>query len=94
MFIPASSSSPPSSLSTIALADDRAIRSFVQQCIAKSGLSQAEVARRLGMRPQSVNQAVRGRVGRPSLHWIVRVVTACGGAVILELPGAGRGSLR
>lgn len=37
------------------------IRAIVRAEIAKTGLSQAEVARQMGLEPQELNRALRGR---------------------------------
>lgn len=55
--------------------------------LRKSGLSQAEVARRLAERPQSIQQYRTGGARRnPSLKWFLRFIHICGGKVVVELP--------
>lgn len=66
------------------VADDRAIISLIEQLIAKSGLSQSEIARRLGIKLQSLNQYRFRR--RPGLKWIVRLADVTGAKIYVEFP--------
>lgn len=66
------------------VADDRAIHSLIEAMITKSGLSQSEVARRLGIKIQSLAQYKRVR--KPSLIWLVRLAEVTGCKVYVELP--------
>ena len=64
--------------------DDRAVVYLIDQLIGKSGLSQSEIARRLGIKLQSLNQYRRRR--RPGLIWFAKLVTACGAELNVRFP--------
>lgn len=66
------------------VADDRAVVYLIDQLIAKSGLSQSELARRLGIRLQSLNQYRRRK--RPGVVWLAKLAEACGGRLYVEFP--------
>ena len=74
----------PATHTATVVADDRAIVYLIDQLIAKSGLSMSEIARRLGIRLQSLNQyRHRRKIG---LIWLTRLAEACGGRVVVEFP--------
>lgn len=53
------------------------LRAEVLSCIRKSGLSQASIARSIGISPKHLSQALTGRAGlSPALAG--RIVFACG----------------
>ena len=79
-----SSSPDPSTRSTAVIADDRAVVYLVEQLILKSGLSQSELARRLGIRLQSLNQYRRRK--RPGVIWLAKLAEVCGGRLVVEFP--------
>jgi transcriptional regulator with XRE-family HTH domain len=54
--------------------------------IARSGLTQAEIARRLAVKPQSVHQWRSGTRSNPSLKWFMRLAQVCGVRLVVELP--------
>jgi transcriptional regulator with XRE-family HTH domain len=60
--------------------------SLIDQLLAHAGLSQTEVAERLGIRVQSLNQYRYLRRKRPSLRWFARLAEACGARITLEFP--------
>ena len=66
------------------VADDRAVIYLIDQLIARSGLSKSEIARRLGIKLQSLNQYSRRT--RPGVIWLARLAEVCGGRVIVEFP--------
>lgn len=70
-----------------ALSSDPALfADLLDLLLSKSGLTQAEVARRLAQAPQSIHQ-YRSRVRpNPSLKWFLRFVHVCGAKVVIELP--------
>lgn len=79
----------PASLSPIAVVvpDDSSVKHLMRLLLNRSGLSQAELARRLGVTPQCVGQYMSGRGAvRPSLSWFCNVVQTAGGRLLLELP--------
>ena len=84
-MIPILPSNPdPTTRQAIVVADDRAVVYLIDLLIQKSGLSQSEVARRLGIKLQSLNQYRRRQ--RPGLIWVAKLAEACGGRVIIEFP--------
>jgi len=65
--------------------DGRSIAYLVDLLIARSGVSQKEVARRLGVAPQSLNQYRMKRRARPSAQWLARLAEVCGARLVVEL---------
>jgi predicted XRE-type DNA-binding protein len=88
-IVPLPSSATPThnrpSLAAV-IADDRAIMSLIEQLLDRSGLPQTEIARRLGIRKQSLNQYRHLRRKRPSIQWIARLADACGARLFVEFP--------
>lgn len=64
--------------------DGRALVQLVESLLTHADISQAEMARRLGIKVQSLNQYFRYRRLNPSVQWLVRLVEACGGKVYIE----------
>lgn len=69
--------------------DDRALTSLIARLIDTCGLHQAELANRMGVKRQSVNQYRIGRRTHPSVQWLARLVAACGGRLLIEFPKPG-----
>lgn len=87
--MPLPSSSPASALPAsvmIIVEDDRAIQRLIETLLDRSGLTQSELARRLGITFQSLNQYKYLRRKRPSVQWFTRLAHACGARVVLEFP--------
>lgn len=72
----------PRVMSTDAAANRQVFRAVVQA----AGLSEREIGARMGIPQQSVSVVLTGKTQRPTLWWLVRFVTACGGRVLIELP--------
>jgi DNA-binding XRE family transcriptional regulator len=51
----------------------------------RSGMSQAEIARRIGIKPQSINQYMKQHRTATFL-WVVRLAQVCGAKVSIEFP--------
>lgn len=90
-----SSSSTPSRPSltsrlSVVIPDDRGITSLIARLIDQSGLHQVELANRMGVCRQSVNQYRIGRRSNPSIQWLARLVNVCGGRLLIEFPHAGK----
>ena len=83
---PNSATASPSSSYVAILADDRAVMHLVGQLIERAGVTQAEIARRLGVEPQSVNQVYRQRRKRPTIQWLAKLAAACGAKILVEFP--------
>lgn len=66
--------------------DARSIQRLVELLVERSGTPQAELARRLGITIQSLNQYVRGRRVEPSLRWMARLAEVCGARLVIEFP--------
>lgn len=81
-WAPAYDAAAPSEL---VLARKHAERELIQLLIDRSGVSQAELARRLGITPQALGQYVKAR-RRATFHWLVRLAQVCGGKVTVEFP--------
>lgn len=63
--------------------------SLINLLLARSGLSQAEVARRLAQTDQSLHQYRSGVRANPSLRWFLRLAHVCGAKVLVEFPQEG-----
>lgn len=63
--------------------DSNAIIGLIDLLIEHSGLTQAEVARRLNIRPQTIDQ-YRRRTINPTLKWFTRFAAVCGAKVTVE----------
>jgi len=70
--------------------DTATICNIIALLLRRSGLSQAEVSRRMGYRGNnSVNHVIKGRPGHianPSVKWLSRFAYACGGRLLIEFP--------
>ena len=84
LLSPGGYSRPPRTVNLVA--DPAAILAAIETLIQESGLTQAEIARRLGVRYQSVQQ-YKYRT-RPSLLWMIKLATVLGGKIWVEFPGA------
>lgn len=86
-IIPAfSKPATPSSRLVVVVGDDRALVSLMDQLFKQSGLTQVELAERLGVRKQTINQYLNYRRCNPSVLWLMRFAEACGGRLIMEIP--------
>ena len=82
---------PQSPLTTVAtpvpvLPDPLAIRRYLNAVFKASGLTQREVAERIGTTKQTVYQVLSGHTKNASMWWAVRFICACGGRVLIEWP--------
>lgn len=59
---------------------------LMKRVMEASGTHQAEVARRLGMRPQSLNQYVCNRRVRVSLEWMIQFLQVNGAHLVVVFP--------
>lgn len=74
---------------TPVVGDDRAIAALLRMILDKSGLSTGEVARRLGVRRETIKQYTAGRRTKPGLPFFIRLAEVCGCKVSIELPTKG-----
>lgn len=72
----------PSSLHIAVVNDDRAIRELIEEMILRSGLSQSEIARRMGVRLQSLTQYRKHT--RPGVRWLTRLADVTGHKIYVE----------
>ncbi len=70
------------------LARKHAERELIELLIQRSGVSQAELARRLGITPQALGQYVKAK-RRATFHWLVRLAQVCGARVTVDFPSLG-----
>lgn len=61
-------------------------REAVRLLLARSGLCQAEVARRMGRTKQTIQQTVGMRKPMTTVKTLAHFAAVCGGRVIVELP--------
>lgn len=93
VLFPNSAISTPSSAYVAVLDDERAVMALIGTLIERAGISQSEIARRLGVAPQSVNQLYRKRRRRPSIQWVAKLAAACGARLMVEFPERPLGKL-
>ena len=92
MPLPSVSSSRPATKrgAVVARQDHQAVKQLVREMKARSGLSDAEIGRRMGVSRQAITEVgiekpkttARPRV--PSFSWFVRLALICGARVIVE----------
>ena len=73
-------------LLTPVICDEAVIRWLLDQLLEKAALSSHDVAARLGCTEPNVSQYLRGKRGKPSLLWFLRLAEVCGAKVTLEFP--------
>lgn len=66
--------------------DEASTRQVLRALRGAAGLKERELAERMAIPQQSVNVVLTGETKRPTLWWVVRFVTACGGRVLVEFP--------
>lgn len=71
---------------TVVLGDDKAIAALIDRLLDRANLSDAELAARLGIRKNTLYQYRVGRRKRPSIQWLVKLINACGGRLMIEYP--------
>lgn len=59
---------------------------ILERVMEHSGTHQAEVARRMGLRPQSLNQYVKGTKANPSVDWLLHFLQVNGAALTIVFP--------
>lgn len=91
-IVPLPSSPPytPTRHAYTVINDDRAIMALIEVLLDRAGLTQAEVARRMGVTINTVNQYRWLRKKRPSIRWITRLAEACGARLVVEWPNRER----
>jgi len=62
------------------------IPKLLARVMSESGLHQAEVSRRLGQKPQSLNQYVKGRRHTPTVQWLLRFLSVNGAVLQVIWP--------
>jgi DNA-binding XRE family transcriptional regulator len=67
------------------LARKHAEQELIQLLITRSGVSQAELAKRLGITPQALGQYVKAK-RRATFHWVVRLAQVCGARISVDFP--------
>lgn len=77
--------SQPTSLASVILRDAGIIR-LLEDLVAATGMTQDKLAHRIGMKQQTFNQYMTGRVANPSLRQFIRIAEACGARVWVEFP--------
>lgn len=68
------------------ICDQRALAGLLGRILQRSGLTVAELSRRMGFHDETVRQYFTGRRQRPSLLWFLKVAELCGCRVFLEFP--------
>ena len=75
---------------TIVLSHDKSVRVLIDELLRRSGLTQSEAARRLGINRSTIQKYRDGRVKRPSFAWFVRLAEVCGARVCVDFPAPNR----
>jgi DNA-binding XRE family transcriptional regulator len=75
----------PLSSFTPLVRDERAITRLLETIWLRSGLTQSEIALRMGITQGTIHQFISGR-RFPSLQWFLRYCEAVGYRVMVELP--------
>jgi hypothetical protein len=83
-IVPGASS--PSGVRRVLTLDSASIAEALNAALFSSGLIQADVARRLGITNQSVDQYRRSARSNPSVKWLIRYLQVCGAKLVVELP--------
>lgn len=86
---PQSSPSPTLPLSNRLAAvqpDDKGSQTLVELIVERSGMKQVEIAARMGVSKQALNQYYTLRRSRPSVQWLAKLLHACGGRLLVEFP--------
>jgi len=83
---PVPSTAPASSRATslTVLDNDAAIAHLIITILGRSGLPDAELARRMGLKKASLAQYKYGYRSHPSARWLARLVQAAGGRLVVE----------
>lgn len=81
--IPSLASLDPTSCTRL-ICDERAITSLLEHLSDKSGLSVTEIARRMGLKRETVRAYVKGKRANPPLQWFLKFVSICGGVVDIK----------
>ena len=71
---------------TIVNQDERAVMHLIEELLTRSNLTPAELARRMGIHPQTLNQYRYMRRKHPSIQWLTKLVEICGGRIWIEMP--------
>lgn len=66
--------------------DDSSMIKLIEEIIDRAGVSKAEIASRIGVRPQSFAQYTYLKRSRPSVQWLARLLAVTGGRLIVEFP--------
>ena len=88
-ILPSSTQRQAASKKAIIPQDERAVMHIIDLLVARAGISQTEIAKRMGIKPQSLNQYLNRRRLNPSIHWMTRLAGVCGGRIVLEFPSEG-----
>lgn len=59
---------------------------ILEAALDAGGMSMVDLARRLGMKPQSLAQYKQSIRRNPSLEWIQRYLQTCGCRIVVEFP--------
>jgi transcriptional regulator with XRE-family HTH domain len=83
-LMPSSIPRPP--IRPIPLYQRTSMGPVLERVMEHSGTHQAEVARRMRIRPQSLNQYVKSRRARPSLDWLLHFLSVNGASLVVVFP--------
>lgn len=77
----------PSDSVAFVSSDKLAVGKLIRMILERAAIPQTEIAKRMGIVPQSLNQYVLGRRANPSILWLARLAEMCGARIVIEWPG-------
>lgn len=68
------------------VSNDQIVNVIVRMIVERSGMKPSDIARRMDIQEQSLNQYRSGRRLRPTIQWLTRLAEVCGARIVVEWP--------
>lgn len=81
-----SRSTGPTGRRLVVTSSRESVTNMLGLIVERSGMSQAEIARQMGIRPQSLNQYLTSRRSNPAMTWLARLAEVVGARLVVEWP--------